>query len=304
MRPHEFQAPPRGTVNLDHVGYYVPRMDAAADMLERLGFTLTPFSAHVHRLASDAPLQSAGTGNRCVMFRTGYLEIVTPTGDTSMAEQLRIAMDRYVGLHLIAFGTAAPDLDHARLTEAGYAPLAPVALQREIDTPEGTDTVRFTVVRVPPGVMPEGRIQFCRQDTPQLIWQERWLDHRNQAEGLTGALLCVDDPRAVAERYGRFCGIPPRGMDGGWRIETARGALTIFDPAACRRTFGVPPPTLPWIAGPVLTTRSMEAARAGCAAAGVPMRDLAGDRLLIELPPQVGGLLVFEDGTRRPMALA
>ncbi|HEX6007512.1 MAG TPA: VOC family protein [Burkholderiales bacterium] len=303
MRAFEKQWPPRGKINLDHVGHFVPNMDAASTALTRLGFTVTPFSAHSHRLDPGAPLLPAGTGNRCVMLKTGYLEIVTPTGDTPMADQLRLAIGRYVGIHLIAFGTAAPELDHARLAAAGYAPLVPVALQRAIEVDSGTDTVRFTVVRVPPGVMPEGRIQFCRQDTPHLLWQERWLDHPNRAIALTGVLLCVDEPRTAAERYGRFCGIEPEKTSSGWLIQTSRGSLVLFDAETCRRTFGIVPPAMPWIAGYILATDDMNAAREHCVAAGVDPRNFVNDRLLVPMPAAVGGLLIFERPESGPLEL-
>src|SRR4051812_17508777 len=161
------QIPRAGELTLDHVAHFVPHIDNAAPALEKLGFTLTPFSAQSHRLESDGPLIEAGTGNRCIMFKRGYVECLTPTGDTPRATQLRSAMQRYTGVHLLAFGTAAPDLDPARLVAQGFDPYSPVALQRQIPTPDGEDTARFTVVRVPPDKMAEGRVQFCQQHTPQ-----------------------------------------------------------------------------------------------------------------------------------------
>ena len=79
---------------------------------------------------------------RFPLLERGYLEFLTPTGDTPIANQLRIAIKRYVGLHLIAFGTAAAEADHARLAGAGFNPLPPVALQREIGTETGSGTAR------------------------------------------------------------------------------------------------------------------------------------------------------------------
>src|SRR4051812_29042624 len=108
--------PPRPSeLNLDHIAHFVPDVDAASAALESLGFTLTPYSPQSHRLAPGAPLVPAGTGNRCMMFERGYVEFLTPTAATPLAEQLRDAMRRYVGVHLVAFGTSAPGADHARL---------------------------------------------------------------------------------------------------------------------------------------------------------------------------------------------
>src|SRR5665647_453155 len=147
------QVPAPGKLNLDHVAHFVADIDAASVALEKLGFTLTPFSAQSHRLQPGGPLVPAGTGNRCVMLPHCYLEFLTPTDDTPVASQLRASIQRYVGVHLVAFGTGAPSLDHARLARSGFDPLALVALQRQIVTENGEDTARFTVVRVAPGTM-------------------------------------------------------------------------------------------------------------------------------------------------------
>ena len=102
------QVPAAGQLVLDHVGHFVPHADAASAALEKLGFMLTPFSEQSHRIEPGGPLTPAGAGNRCVMLRQGYLEFLTPTADTPVANQLRASIKRYVGPHLIAFGTAAP----------------------------------------------------------------------------------------------------------------------------------------------------------------------------------------------------
>jgi hypothetical protein len=96
---------------LDHVAHFVPHVDSASSALEKLGFTLTPFSEQSHRTEPGGPVMPAGAGNRCVMLEQGYLEFLTPTGDTPVAGQLRTAIKRYTGPHLVAFGTstARPD---------------------------------------------------------------------------------------------------------------------------------------------------------------------------------------------------
>ncbi len=288
------QAPGRGEISLDHVAHFVPDMGQAAPALEKLGFTLTPFSIQSHRPEPGAALVPAGTANRCVMFGRGYIECLTPVGDTPVAGQLRAAIQRYIGVHLIAFGTAAPELDHARLAANGYAPLAPVALQRQIGTPHGEDTARFTVVRVPPGTMAEGRIQFCQHHTPDLVWQERWLTHENHAAALTAVIVCVDDPAAAAQRYARFTGLAAAGSRDSWRIDTRHGRLLFCTPRTVKREFNVEAATLPWIVGYVLASSRMAATRVVLAGTGFPHGDLAHRRAYVVPPSQVGGLIVFE----------
>lgn len=288
------QIPAAGELVLDHVGHFVPHIDAASRALEQLGFTLTPFSAHSHRAEPGGPLVAAGAGNRCLMLRRGYLEIVTPTGDTPHAGQIRAAIKRYTGAHLIAFGTAMPEADHARIAKAGFHPLPVVELQRQIATETAEGTVRFTVVRVPPGTMPEGRIQFCRQDTPELIWQERWLDHRNRAGALTGVILCVADAQEAARRMARYTGLLAQVSGSVWRIDTARGRLLFLDRDTLHRRLDVEPPSLAWIAGCILESEDIAATGDFLRRARARVHVLGTRRLMVALPPAIGGIIVFE----------
>lgn len=288
------QVPAAGELSLDHVAHFVPHLDSASGALEKLGFTLTPFSAQSHRAEPGGPLVPAGTGNRCAMLKRGYLEFLTPTGDTNVANQLRTAIKRYVGVHLIAFGTADPEADHKRIARNGFAPLEPVALQREIATEDAMETARFTVVSVPPGTMEEGRIQFCRQHTPELLWQERWTGHANRAVALNGVILHVADAQEAAQRYARYTGLLAQVSGSVWRISTARGYLIFVDQDTLHRRLGVVPPSLPWIAGYVLESEDIAATGDFLRKSGVPVNVLGNRRLLVSLPPAVGGLVIFE----------
>jgi len=288
------QVPGPGELNVDHVAHFVPHIDAASAALEQMGFTLTPFSAQSHRPEPGGPLVPAGSGNRCVMLEQGYLEFLTPTGDTTVAAQLRTAIQRYVGAHLIAFGTSAPEADHARIGKAGFNPLPPVALQRQIGTESGEGTARFTVVRVPPGAMAEGRIQFCQQHTPELVWQPRWTSHANRAAGLAGVILHVADAQEAAQRYARYTGLLAQLSGSVWRVSTARGYLIFLDGDTLQRRLDAAPPTTPWIAGCVLKCHDIAATGDCLRRAGVAVHVLGSRRLLVKLPAAVGGIIIFE----------
>lgn len=287
------QVPAAGELTLDHIAHFVPDKDAASASLERLGFTLTPFSEQSHRLDADGPLVPAGTGNRCVMLERGYLEFLAAFGESTVADQLRAAMRRYVGVHLIAFGTSAAEADYARLQREGFSPLYPVALQRPIGTEHGEETARFTVVRVPPRSMPEGRIQYCRQETPAFVWQARWLTHPNGAIGLASVVLCVGDADEAAARYGRYTGLAPA-SDGPWRtLATGRGTLAFGTADTLERELGLRAPALPWMAAYTLLVRDLAQTRDYLRDAGVAARDLDAGRCLVELPAALGGAVIF-----------
>ena len=95
-------------------------------------FASTPLSPQRHRLAPGAPLVAAGTANRLAMLREGYVEILTPVADTAVAGQLRQAIARYAGLHLIAFGSDDAVAAQAHLAAAGFAPQPVIDLERTV----------------------------------------------------------------------------------------------------------------------------------------------------------------------------
>jgi hypothetical protein len=302
------QTPSGGQIFLDHVGWFVPDIEEAGGRFERLGFVLTPFVAQHNADPAGGPPRPAGTGNRCAMLRRGYLEILSavPPVDTPLAAQLRGAVDRYTGVHLIAFTVADAEGAHARLEAAGFAPPPPVHLRRPVALPDGNAAeVAFTVIRVPPEAMAEGRIQILRQETPDLVWQDHLLARDNAVDGLAGALLCVDDPAAVSERYARFTGRSAAGSGEYRTIDLDRGRLAFAAPDRCRALLpGVAIPATPFIAAIALRCRDLEALRRLCAERSI--RLLPSDDGTVRVAPSeaVGAALVVfgPAGAWPPMA--
>src|SRR3546814_2609377 len=98
--------------------------------------------------------------NRCVMLREGYLEFLTAVSQSELARQFRTATARHVGLHLVALSVGDWQAAQARLASNDFRPNDPVHLARPVEDEDGKlREARFTVLRVPPEAMPEGRIQ-------------------------------------------------------------------------------------------------------------------------------------------------
>ena len=292
------QVPPEGRAVLDHVAWFLPDLEAASPSLEALGFALTPLSEQVHRVAADGPLVPAGTANRTAMLGRGYLEFLGVTdGGTPNAIKLQDAMGRYIGLHLVCFGTAEPERAHSRLAQRGFAPPPAVDLQREVELADGAAaTARFTVVRPGPGAMAEGRIQFVHHRTPELLWQPRWLAHPNGARALAGAIVAVEDLDEAVGRWRRFAGLPARGDGDLGIVVAARGQIVLGDAASIERITGIAPPTLPWIAGPLIDVADLARTQKLLARAGVDIRRKTSRRLVVALPPSLGGVIAFQQG--------
>lgn len=275
MRIADRQRPPAGSLTLDHVSHFVRNLDAAAALLESLGFAVTPPSVQV---TQDGP---AGTSNRCVMLTGGYLEFLTPTGKTPNAGRMRKSMRRYRGVHLVCFGTPAAEEEHARLERHGFAPQPLVRLQRKV---EGGRTVRFSVVRAAPGKMPEGRVQYVQHLAPAAIWRPQHLRHRNGVLGMSAAYVVASNPVRAAARWARFMGGLPRREGKFVSLPTHRGRVLIGTRAQVKSLLGAAPRS-PGIAGYALACRDPKAFARRCAQAGLKVNR----RLAIALPPALGG---------------
>jgi hypothetical protein len=276
MNVAERQKPAPGDLFLDHVAHFVPDLEAAARLLESLGFVPTPESAH---RAQGAP---AGTSNRCLMFEAGYIEILAPTMNTPNAERVRRHMARYDGVHLACWGTPDAAFEHARLAAQGFTPEPLVNLSREV---EGGETVRFSVVYVPPGKMPEGRVQYCQQLTPEVIWKERFVRHPNGVTGLAAVYVAADDPAEAAARWGRFSGLLPRRERNLVCLDAARGKVVIGKKADLPGNA----PSAPGLAGYALSCRDPAAFLERCRNAGLRVTGS-----LVALPAALGGTWVVQ----------
>lgn len=274
-----------GSLVLDHVAHFVPDLDAAARALEAFGFVVTPYS---EQSTQDGP---AGTANRCVMLDGGYLEFLSPVADTPHARRTREAMARYPGVHILALGTPAAAEEHARLERHGFAPLPLVDLAREVEAEGKTGTARFGVARVPPEVMPEGRVQFVEHRTPEYVWQPRWLGHANGVSALAAAFVAAENPTAVAARYARFTGLLPKRAGRFVKLETSRGRLWIARTKDLIDLLGAAP-AAPALAGYALACDDPAALAARCRAAGARIRR-AGELYAAVLPPALGGAWLF-----------
>lgn len=288
------QRPLAGRLVLDHLAHFVPDLGAAARALEALGFLLTPRSEQSTRNAEGAVVP-AGSANRCVMLESGYLEFLTPIADTPNARLLRAAIARHTGVHLIAIGTPAAAEEHARLFAHGLAPLPLVRLERTVDLGGAPARARFALARLAPEAMPEGRIQFVEQITPECLWQPRYLGHRNGVTGLRAAFVVARDVVEVTARLARFSALLPRRNGPYGELETARGRILVALREDWQAVLGAAP-AAPGIAGYALECAEPRSLAANIETGGGRTRELGEDLFAGTLPPALGSGWLF--GTR------
>ena len=219
------------------------------------------------------------------MLPEGYIEILAPTLETPHAARTRELMNRYQGIHLVAFGTPDARAEHARLAAHGFAPEPLVNLRRKISR---NRLLKFNVVYSPRDKMPEGRIQYCEQLTPQHLWDAPSLAHKNGVRGLSSVYVVADDPAAVAARWAEYTGTLPFPEKDLVCIRFSRGKILFAAKEDLSRTIDHVP-SAPGIAAIGIAFKDPQSFAKRCKAAGLEVRKNA-----VTFPPSLGGTWILE----------
>lgn len=295
------QVPSGSEIFLDHVGWFVPEMNAVGPTMERLGFRLTPFVAQHNADPNGGAPIPAGTGNRCAMLERGYLEFlaVVPSLQTPLSEQLNAALKRYHGVHLLAFTINDSQGAFERLKVEDFSPLDPIHLRRPLTLNSGENgEVAFTVIRVPPNKMPEGRIQILRQETPEIVWQDNLIARDNGISALGGVILCVNDIEEVANRFGKFTGKKIQGREDYISLDLDRGRICFTNADYIQSVIpNLVVPTTPFMAVVTLESRDLEKTKTFINQAGVTFKSLGEHAILLSQDNACGvSLIIFDKG--------
>jgi Glyoxalase-like domain len=254
------QLPAGDEIFLDHVAHFVSDADAAQRALIRCGFAPTPISVQVNPDPSGR-MRPTGTGNITAMFERGYAEVLFKTSDTPLAREFDAMLELHPGLHLAAFSVADAEAAHRRLAGGGFAVRELVRMSRPVETEAGAGTAAFTIARVEPGVMPEGRIQVLTHHTEQAVWQKRWLGHPNSAIGLIDVVIAVADVEEAAQRFARFTGRAVTRTSGGAVLQLDRGGVYLVNyDRITERLPEIAITRLPFMVGYALRVRSLAVA--------------------------------------------
>lgn len=180
---------------LDHVGVVSRDLTALAAQYERLGFTLTPLARH-----ADGRI-----GNRCVMLPGCYVELLAVVDPNARSATLERFLARYAGIHILAFAIADEQAELARLRRAGIDDASLSRFERAVNDADPTGPLaRLVLIHTPD--QPEGRINLVRHETPELLWQERFLHHANNVVALDELVIAVANPAETAARISRLVG--------------------------------------------------------------------------------------------------
>ena len=273
---------------LDHVAHFVGDPQAASQALARAGFAPTPVSIQVNPDSAGGAPRPTGTGNVTGMLDRGYLEVLFKTADTPLAQEFEAAVARYHGVHLAAFAVADASATHARLAQSGFRMQPLVAMQRPVGTETGEDVAAFSVVRVAPGEMPEGRIQALTHRTEHTVWQPRWLSHPNGSVGLLDIVIAEPNVKEAAQRFRRLLDRDAYADQFGAAVQLDRGRVQLVAATSLARLFPqLAIPDLPFMAAYGIAVTSLEGVVA-CLQAGHVAFDRRSDHVIASFPDELG----------------
>jgi hypothetical protein len=215
------------TFALDHVVINTLfDMDRAADLMSRLGFTLTPRGYH-----------SLGSINHLVMFEHDYLELVGLPSGTDVLRKDVLESPR--GLNGLVFQASDIDACQRTLRDSGLAMLEPQSFSRPVTIDGVEHLARFRTVRTAPELFEAGRIYYCQHYTPELVWHRPWMSHSNGVRALSELVIVTSNLEADVPRYANAALSSAERQGDDWTILLPHDfRLTLISPARYRERFG------------------------------------------------------------------
>jgi hypothetical protein len=260
-------------LSLDHCGCVVQSLDAGAAHWARLGFNVTPRSRQRGVVPGHADMRPWGTANHCVMLPRGYLEligVVDPGGHNPWSQFL----SRGEGLHIAALRCDEADAAYAALAARTGCFRPPVQRERPLDVAGKLRTARFRNIFSDDAQCPEARYIVIEHQTPEFLWQPRYLEHENGAVSLSAAWFVGDDPATLRPHLELF-GAMQADADGGLRVNLGeRGILGAMRTDTFAGIYGYTPAYRPGLHALEVGVRDLSSAVALLRARGVAVRSL------------------------------
>ncbi len=215
------------TLALDHVVINTLfDMDRAAELMSRLGFTLTPRGYH-----------SLGSINHLVMFEYDYLELIGLPSGTDVLRKDVLESPR--GLNGLVFQASDIDACQRMLRDSGLDMLEPQSFSRPVTIDGVEHLARFRTVRTAPELFKAGRIYYCQHYTPELVWRRPWMSHPNGVRALSELVIVTSDPEADVPRYAKAAQAPSeRQGDDGTIMLPHDFRVSLISPAQYRERYG------------------------------------------------------------------
>ncbi len=274
---------------IDHVLVGVRDLEAARLTFAHLGFTLSPRGRHI----------GWGTANYCAMLNSGYIELLGIVDPAQFTNNLDCFLEGGEGLLGLAFASGDAEAAARDLRARDVAVEGPKALSRKLELPDGDVEPAFRTLHMASEATAGLSAFIVQHLTPELVWQNAWLEHPNGAQGIVSVTGAVTDPGAAALAYGALFG--PDAVSAGHgsvEIRSGAGLLRLTALEGLRQQFSgianLPARAAPYLAGLRIGVSDLARTADYLGGAGVSyMRDGHG---LLRLDPDLacGVVLEFE----------
>lgn len=285
---------------LDHIVHAVRDLDAAADLYQRLGFTVGARNVHPW-----------GTHNRIVQFDRFFIELLTigepdkipPPRDGVVSfgalQRDYLAVREGLSMLLLASDDAAADL--RRFTAAGIAVGDLFSFGREGRRPDGSVVkLQFSLAFARDPLSPQTGFAACQHHYPENFWNPEFQTHANGARAVTAVVMVADNPTDHHIFLGAFTGSRDlRSSSIGVTAGTGRGDIDIVEPVSLRDQYGVTVPSVgegASLVGLRIAADDLAVVERRLRDHKVPAARHVG-RLIV--PDIYGATLIFEQGTVR-----
>ncbi len=272
---------------IDHLLVAVADLGGAAADYRRLGFAVTPRGRH----------RGWPTGNHCVMFEEGYLELLGRVEAGAGRHRLDESLARGEGGLGIALASDDPEATAAAWRAAGLEVEGPLDLARLLEDEErGELTLRFRNVLPDPRLLGDLVLFACHHLTPEQLRRPEWLRHENGVRGIRSCTVLAARPEPVVTALTRLLGEAARSeTDQVTTFHTGGAPILVAPPEdvlLLHPTVG----EAPAVGEPRLVAVSLEVADPGRTAALLRARELPVRRIAdgFALPPAAGRGLVLE----------
>ena len=244
---------------LDHCACIVDDVAAGAARWERLGFTLTPASRQRGAVPGRDGVQPWATANRCAILAHSYLELVGIVDADAFNPWARF-LAKGEGLHILAMRSADADTEYASLSARTDALQPPVPRERVLDVDGEPRVMRFRNIFSRDSHWPEARYIVIEHQTPDYLWQPRYMQHDNGATDLAAVTFVADDPSLLQPRLDALGAATQAHARGLTAHLPGRGVLHVMASGAYAAEYGYLPAARPGMHA--ITVRFHDLARA------------------------------------------
>lgn len=224
---------------LDHIVVAVNDLDAAGRAYEALGFTVTPENRHPW-----------GTANRLIQLDGFFIELLSVAEPDLITETAgrqfsfgafnRAFLTKREGASMLVMESHDAGRDRQDFEAVGLSLFDPFSFERVAHLPGGrTADVAFDLTILQDPLSPEIGYFTCHNKYPENFWKPAFKSHTNGAQEIKTVFLIAEDPSDHHEFLGGFTGQREmRATSLGLEVETARGKISVLNPAAYRSLVG------------------------------------------------------------------